>query len=251
MSDLPAALPLWFLLLSLSVLGAIWGSFIAALCSRWPRGESVAHGRSRCDHCSRPIAFYDLIPLISYGLLKGKCRNCNQAIGRRPFATELAGLAIGAIPVLLLPADQALAAALFGWLMLPLVLLDHGHLWLPNRLVLPLALTGFLVGPMQLPELALEDRFAGLAAGFLSLEIIRQAYKYIRKQDGMGAGDPKLLGALGIWLGWQLLPFVLLGASAIGLMMVIMARAPVPDNRAAFPFGSYLCIAAFLVVLTL
>ncbi len=251
MSDLLAALPLWFLLLSLSVLGAIWGSFIAALCSRWPRGESVAQGRSRCDHCSQPIASYDLIPLASYALLKGKCRNCNQAIGRRPFVTELAGLAIGAIPVLLLPADQAVATALFGWLMLPLILLDHGHLWLPNRLVRPLALTGFLVGPIMLPEVGLEDRFAGMAAGFLGLEIIRQAYKYIRNQDGMGTGDPKLLGALGIWLGWQLLPFVLLGASAVGLIMVIMARARNHDHRTAFPFGSYLCIAAYLVVLTL
>jgi leader peptidase (prepilin peptidase) / N-methyltransferase len=250
LSDLLTTQPLWFLFLSLSVLGAIWGSFVAALCGRWPTGESIARGRSRCDHCLQRIAFYDLIPLVSYVLLKGKCRNCNQAIGPRPFATELAGSAIGAIPVLLLPADQAVAAAMFGWLMLPLFLLDHGYLWLPNRLVLPLAVTGFLIGPMLLPAAALEDRFAGLAAGFLSLEIIRRAYKYIRKQDGMGAGDPKLLGALGIWLGWQLLPFVLLGASVVGLITAINARVPIP-SRPAFPFGSYLCIAAYLVVMTL
>jgi leader peptidase (prepilin peptidase)/N-methyltransferase len=230
-------------------LGAIWGSFVAALCNRWPKGESIAKGRSRCDQCGRQIAPYDLIPIASYLLLNGKCRNCGQSIGRLPIATELAAALIGTVPVLLLPESQAVAAALFGWLLLPLVILDHQHLWLPNRLVLVLAVIGFLVGPMLTPDIIIEDRFAGMLVGFLSLEIIRQAYKKFRQRDGMGAGDPKLFGALGIWLGWHAVPFTLLGASAIGLISISMSVYMINQSRTAFPLGSYLGIAAFLVAL--
>lgn len=182
-------------------------------------------------------------------LLNGKCRNCGQSIGLQPFATELAAALIGAMPVLLLPESQAVAGALFGWLLLPLIVLDHQHLWLPNRLVLLLAFTGFLVGPMLAPDIALVDRVAAMFAGFLSLEIIRQLYKKFRQRDGMGAGDPKLFGALGIWLGWQALPITLLGASAIGLIFISMTGNMANHSRAAFPFGTYLGIAAYLAAL--
>jgi leader peptidase (prepilin peptidase) / N-methyltransferase len=242
------ALPLWFLLASLTILGVIWGSFVAALCSRWPNGESVAKGRSRCDQCGAQIAARDLIPVASYLLLKGKCRYCGQNIGLLPFATELAAALIGAVPALLLPESQAVAGALFGWLLLPLILLDHQHLWLPNRLVLLLAATGFAVGPMLTPDIAFLDRIVGLFAGFLSLEIVRQVYKQFWQRDGMGAGDPKLFAALGIWLGWQVLPIVLLGGSAIGLLSVSILHLRAKLHRTAFPFGSYLGVAAYVAV---
>lgn len=242
-------MPLWFLLTSLTILGAIWGSFVAALCSRWPDGESVAKGRSRCDQCGTQIAARDLIPVASYLLLKGKCRNCGQNIGPLPFATELAAALIGAVPLLLLPGSQAVAGALFGWLLLPLIVLDHQHLWLPNRLVLLLAVMGLAVGPMLTPDIALLDRVVGLFAGFLSLEVVRQVYKQFRQRDGMGAGDPKLFAALGIWLGWQALPIILLGASVIGLVLVSILHLMTNHHRTALPLGSYLGIAAYLAAL--
>jgi leader peptidase (prepilin peptidase) / N-methyltransferase len=238
------------LVASLSILGAIWGSFVAALCSRWPNGGSVAKGRSRCDGCGYQIAPYDLIPLASYLLLGGKCRHCGQSIGLPPLLTELAAAFIGAGPALLLPESQAVAVALFGWLLLPLVILDHQHLWLPNRLVLLLAVTGLVVGPLLTPDIALMDRFTGLFAGFLSLEIIRRVYKQFRQRDGMGAGDPKLFGAVGVWLGWQALPLTLLGASTIGITLICILHLLANHRRLAFPFGSYLGIAAYLAALS-
>lgn len=240
------ALPIWFLLASLIILGLIWGSFVAALCSRWPKGESVTKGRSRCDQCGSQIAAYDLIPVASYLLLKGKCRHCGQNIGLLPLATELAAALTGAAPLLLLPESQAIAGAFFGWLLLPLILLDYRHLWLPNRLVLLLAVMGFVVGPMLTPDNTLVDRLAGLLAGFLSLEIVRRVYQQFRRRDGMGAGDPKLFGALGIWLGWQALPITLLGASAIGLILPTILHLMGKHHRAALPFGSYLGVAAYV-----
>ena len=164
-------------------------------------------------------------------------------------ATELIAALIGAVPVLLLPPEQAIAAVVFGWLLLPLIVLDHQHLWLPNRLVLLLAVMGVLVGPMLTPDIAWTGRATGMLAGFLSLEIIRQAYKFFRKHDGMGAGDPKLFGALGIWLGWQALPMTLLIASAIGLAVVSTLHVIAKHQRNALPFGSFLGVAAFAIVL--
>jgi len=236
-------------LASLTILGAIWGSFVAALCSRWPNGESVTMGRSRCDQCGIQIAAYDLLPIISLLLLRGKCRTCGQKIGLVSFRIELAAMLIGAVPVLILPEAQALAAAIFGWLLLPLIMLDHYRLWLPNRLVILLAVVGLVVGPMLTPDIGLVDRLAGLFTGFLSLEAVRLVYKKYRQRDGMGAGDPKLFGALGICLGWQALPITLLMASAIGLVLFSILDLMTNHHRTAFPFGSYLGVAAYLAVL--
>ena len=233
------------------MLGAIWGSFVAALCSRWPKGESVTSGRSHCDQCGRQIAFYDLLPVVSFLLLKGKCRACGQNIGWMPLSIELAAVLTGSIPLLLLPADQAIAAAVFGWLLLPLIILDHQHLWLPNLMVLVLAVMGFAVGSMLTPDISLLDRVGGLFAGFLSLEIVRQVYKQFRRRNGMGAGDPKLFAALGIWLGWQALPIILLGASVIGLVSASISHLTTNHHRTAFPLGSYLGVAAYLAVLVI
>jgi leader peptidase (prepilin peptidase)/N-methyltransferase len=248
MSDLLAGLPYWFLLTLLTILGAIWGSFAAALCSRWPKGEGVVVGRSRCEQCGKGIASYDLVPVISYMLLRGKCRFCGQKIGARPIVIELAAALIGAVSLLLLPPDQAVAAAIFGWLLLPLVILDFDHLWLPDRLVLVLAAAGLAVGSHLTPDLAMFHRVIGAVAGFASLELIRRSYKLYRKQDGMGAGDPKLFGALGIWLGWQALPLLLLAASVIGIAFAAW-HAVRGHEQKAFPFGSYLGVAAWLIAL--
>ena len=247
MGNLLDALPFWFRLVSFVVLGAIWGSFAGALCNRWPKGESIVAGRSHCAACGKTIAAYDLIPVVSYFLLRGKCRNCGQKIGADTALAESAGILIGVISVALLPADQALAAAMFGWLLLPLVILDYRHLWLPDRLILLLAATGVLVSALLLPDLDWTSRVAGAAAGFLSLELIRLAYKRFRGIEGMGAGDPKLFGALGIWLGWQALPVTLLLASALGLGFILLMRRRAAGHDTALPMGSYLAVAAYLV----
>ncbi len=206
-------------------------------------------GRSRCDQCSKPIAPYDLLPVISYIFLKGKCRECGHNIGFQPIAVELVAASVGAVSCLLLPASQALAAAVFGWSLLPLIILDYKHLWLPDRLVVLLIIAGLLFGPLLTPVVSASDRAIGALAGFFSLEIIRLTYKISRNRDGMGPGDPKLFGALGIWLGWQSLPLTLLIASAIGLGILITARAATIRNQSIFPFGSYLAVAGYLMVL--
>jgi leader peptidase (prepilin peptidase)/N-methyltransferase len=127
-------------------LGAIWGSFVAALCIRWPIGEQISNGRSRCDACQTTLAPKDLIPIFSFILLRGKCRYCRKSIGVGALYTELISAAIGLLAILLVPSESALAMAVFGWLLLPLVILDYQRLWLPNRFVIALAGVGTVGG---------------------------------------------------------------------------------------------------------
>lgn len=243
-------LPLWFLLLLIFALGTIWGSFVGALCSRWPNDESVIKGRSRCDHCATPIPTYDLVPIFSFLVLRGKCRTCGEPIGRTPFVIEVIAALIGVVPFLLFPAEQAFAAAIFGWLLLPLVILDFQHLWLPTRLVMMVAAGGLIAGPILSSDLPWQDRLIGVVAGFLCLEVIRRAFQWLRGKEGMGAGDPKLFAAIGLWLGWAALPFVLLVASGIGIVFMLITHASRREHEIQFPFGSYMGIAAYCVALT-
>jgi leader peptidase (prepilin peptidase) / N-methyltransferase len=242
-----SALPIWFVLATFAILGAIWGSFVGALCSRWPKGETVTHGRSHCDHCERQLASYDLVPIISFLVLRGKCRDCGHKIRASVVGIELAAACIGAFSALILPVPQALAAAIFGWLLLPLIILDYHHLWLPNILVLPLAGIGMLLGHMLATDIAIADQIIGGAVGFISLEFVRRVYIQYRRREGMGAGDPKLFGALGIWLGWEMLPIILLLASAIGLAFAWALRRNGGGTSDQFPLGSYLCVAGLVI----
>lgn len=148
------------------------------------------------------------------------------------------------ISVMLLPPALALAAMLFGWLLLPIMILDYDHLWIPDRLVVLLAIGGVIFGSMLWPDIETSDRLIGAAAGFLILEVIRRAYKWLRKREGMGAGDPKLFAALGLWLGWQALPMILLVASLIGIAVAIYRQISAIDGSQVLPLGSFLALAA-------
>lgn len=244
------SLPFWFLLTGVSILGAIWGSFVAALCDRWPRGDSISKGRSACDQCENAVAPYDLIPVVSYFLLNGKCRSCGYKFGPTPVVIELASALMGALPVLIVPETQAVAAAVFGWLLLPLIILDFRHLWLPDQLVAVLAGMALLAGPLLTPDVTMPGRLLAALAAFASLDIIRREYRRLRGEAGMGAGDPKLFGAIGLWLGWQALPITLLAASAVGIAGILFMRNTTETRQIVLPFGSYLGLAAYCIALT-
>jgi leader peptidase (prepilin peptidase)/N-methyltransferase len=242
-------LPIWYQVMLAMILGVIWGSFVAALCSRWPRGERISEGRSHCDYCQTTLGAKDLVPILSYMWLRGKCRYCRQSIGISALYIELISAAIGLCAVLFLSNGQAVAAAVFGWLLLPLVILDYQKLWLPNRLVLALALAGICAGPFLTPEMNWTDRILGGIFGFLALEVLRQAFQKLRKVEGMGGGDPKLFGAIGLWLGWQSLPMTLLFATIFGFMFVAVAYARSKKSVQHLPLGAYMGIAAFAIAL--
>ncbi|TPG43729.1 prepilin peptidase [Sphingomonas koreensis] len=232
--------------LALGLLGAIAGSFIAALVIRWPQERSVLTGRSACDGCARALGPVELIPLLSAALQRGRCRSCGAAIDPRHWQIEATALVIGVAAGLAIPAPVAAAGALFGWLLLALAALDVTAFWLPDRLTLVLALAGVATGALGIDP-PLVDRLIGGAAGFAVLWAIARGYRLARGREGLGGGDPKLFGAIGLWLGWRLLPAVLVLACAVGfallLVRLLTGQGVRGDDR--LPFGALLAIAAY------
>ena len=227
-----------------ALLGLIAGSFIATLVIRWPRDEGLG-GRSKCDGCGRALSIRDLIPVFSFILVLGQCRTCGARIDARHLAIELTAAVVGAVALWIVPGWAGLAGALFGWQLIALAALDVEHFWLPNVLTAVLAATGLLAA--LLDPTTLPDRLIGGAAGFASLFLIAWVYKRMRGRDGLGAGDPKLLGAIGCWLGWQPLPLVLVAASGIGLIALVLMRLRGQSIAATtrMPLGALMAIAAF------
>lgn len=227
------------------VLGAIIGSFLAALVMRWPQDETMG-GRSRCDACHAQLRWFELVPLVSYVVQRGKCRHCGAAIAAQHFAIELLCLTIGAVALAIFPGWEGLAGAVFGWVLVALAALDLAHFWLPDRLTAALAIIG-LIHAFAGVAPSLSDSLIGGVAGFATLALIAWGYERVRGRQGMGAGDPKLLGAIGVWVGWQSLPFVLIGASGVGLAAALVLRLRGHDVTGAtrLPLGTLMAVAAF------
>ncbi|MBO9670301.1 MAG: prepilin peptidase [Sphingobium sp.] len=233
-------------------LGAIIGSFLATIVSRWPRGQSVITGRSRCDGCDRPLNALDLVPLAGWLVARGKCRTCGARIDWVHPLMELGCALIGGFCAWAFDPLAALFFAVGGWLLLTLAVLDARHMWLPDALTLPLAALGLTLGDWILPAPFL-DRVIGAAAGAVLFALLAFAYRRLRGRDGLGLGDAKLLGAIGAWMGWQALPFVLLIASAAALLWVLVLRASGKQVHALtrIPLGTFLCLSVVPAWVTL
>lgn len=238
-------LPPWLFPLAGFLLGAIIGSFLATLILRWPAGRSVLRGRSSCDSCGRMLGARDLVPLLSFLIQRGKCRNCGARIDRLHFGVELGCALAGAAALWLAPGIEGLGWAILGWFLITLAVLDHRHFWLPDALTLPLAFLGLTLA-MWVNGVAFQDRVIGAAAGYGGLMLVAIGYRRLRGRDGLGGGDPKLLGALGAWMGWQTLPLILLIASLSGLLMAAYdtARGRPVERTTRMPLGTFLAVAA-------
>jgi len=228
------------------LLGAILGSFIATILIRWPQGRSVIAGRSRCDSCGRPLGPGDMVPILSYAALHGKCRACGVRIDRRHFAVELAAATLGLVALVAHPLPLAAITLGLGLWLLLLAMLDLEHQWLPDRLTLPLVPLGLMAawagfGP------SLIERAIGAVAGWAALFLIALAYRRLRGREGMGGGDPKLLAGIGAWVGAFQLPFVLLGAGLLGLAAILLMRLRGEQVSATtrLPLGTLMAVAAW------
>lgn len=224
-----------------ALLGALVGSFVATLVLRWPDQPGVPRGRSRCDHCGRIIGAIDLLPLLSALFQRGRCRTCRAPINPLHWQIELTSAAIGGTALALSPDAPGVALAMMGWMLVPLAWIDARHQWLPDPLSLGLALAGFALGGLLGVPMA--DRVIGAVAGFTALWLIAATYRLVRGREGLGGGDPKLLGAVGAWIGWVPLAPVLALAAASGLVIGLVRRMPATG---ALPFGTMIAPAAWL-----
>ncbi len=220
------------------ILGLVIGSYFATILWRWPRGQSANRGRSRCDGCGRRLSLYELIPLLGPVLARGRCRICGHRIGWRHSQVELICGILGAY---CFGTGMAWLAPL-AWLLILLAWFDARHLWLPNPLLAALACVAVLTPSTEFLTMAL--RLLGGVIGFAILWLVAATYRRVRNKDGLGGGDPKLFGAIGLWVGALDLPLVLSIACAIGLVDAGLRMRGGADARTlALPLGTYLCIA--------
>ena len=249
---------------ALAVLGLLIGSFLNVVIHRMPlmmergwRMESaellgvkidetppitLSAPRSRCPHCGHAIRWFENIPVFSYLVLRGKCSACKAPISMRYPAIEVltgvlfaaCGLKFGAQPTVLLWCG--LAATLVA-----LAFIDLDTSFLPDDLTLPLMWAGIVSAGFGWIPVTLSASVGGAVVGYLALWFVFHAYRLIRGKEGMGAGDFKLLAALGAWMGWQAIPSIVLLSSAVGavvgISLVVFRKH---DREVPIPFGPYL-----------
>ena len=233
------------------ILGALWGSFANVCIFRLPKEKGVVSGRSYCPKCKKKIVWYDNIPIISFFLLGGKCRKCKKSISIQYVIVEAINIVsfitiyyffgISIITVLLMMLSLSFLIIFF---------IDLEHFIIPNVLTFPMMIVGFLKSfDPNLPYL-FPNYINSLIGGLFGYGVIWSIiyfYKQIRKKEGMGLGDAKLLAVVGFWFGWISIPFVLFLSSVLALLWVA------PDLikksiklTSQIPFGPYIILASIL-----
>lgn len=229
------------------VLGPFIGSFLGLLSLRLPAGRSWMVARSACGSCERPLGVVDLVPLLSYLALRGRCRTCGAAIPPRYPLFEAGCLFIAAWAFAAQTGWLIPATALLGWQLLLIAVIDAENFWLPDLLTLPLGVTGIAV-TIALTDAPYWTPLLGAAFGYGALALIAWLYKRARGREGLGGGDPRLLGAIGAWVGWQGLASVLVWACVAGLSVaaaMLITRRRLPEDQ-KLPFGTFLAIGAWM-----
>jgi leader peptidase (prepilin peptidase)/N-methyltransferase len=212
-----------------------------------PPRFNLAIPESHCPGCNAPVKPWQNIPLLSYLLLRGRCANCGVSISLRyPIIELIAGLLAALAGWHFGASWEGLAACLLLWALLAMTMIDVDHQLLPDQITLPLMWLGLLLntGGMFVPLL---DAVWGAAAGYLALWSVYQLFKLTTGKEGMGFGDFKLLAALGAWMGWQMLPVIILLSSLVGAVIgAIILTLQRRGRGTPIPFGPYLAGAGFI-----
>lgn len=206
--------------------------------------------RSRCGNCGHAISALENIPLISYLVLRGKCRACKAPISiQYPLVELLTGFISLAIGWQLGVSVQALAALFFSWCLIAASGIDLGHKLLPDNITLPLMWLGILLSLFDI-FIDLETSVIGAIAGYLCLWSVFILFKLVTGKEGMGHGDFKLLAALGAWCGWKMLFVIVLTSSlvaaVVGISMILLNKT---QRSTQIPFGPYLAVAGWVCLL--
>ncbi|MDR3792169.1 MAG: prepilin peptidase [Terracidiphilus sp.] len=267
-------------------LGLAFGSFLNVCLSRWPEDESIVHPRSHCRHCEHTLSWWENIPLLSWLILRGRCRSCRTPIGLR---YPLVELSIGVLWAFLawqsltgqwdpdsslldyfFAVQFVLGRAIFYWLLIALAVFDAEDLWLPDLVVLPGLALGFVFTVVEFVGFrhdsadvfefvrygiygAVLQRILAILLAAALILLIRWLYKLIRHREGIGLGDAKLMALLAAWLGLPatLLAFAIgtvLGAIA-GLVVIAVPAARTDQQSWAtskLPLGTFLCIGGII-----
>jgi leader peptidase (prepilin peptidase)/N-methyltransferase len=257
--------------LSCGLLGLLVGSFLNVVIYRLPkimerdwqcqcaelRGEtapeheplSLAKPRSRCPGCGHAITALENIPILSWLFLRGRCSGCRAPISvRYPIVEAITGLLTAFSAAHFGPGWAAAGAILLVWCLITLTFIDFDTQLLPDAITLPLLWAGLLFN-LSGAFVDLHSAVAGAIVGYLALWSVYWAFKLTTGKEGMGYGDFKLLGALGAWLGWQMLPLVILLSSLVGAVvgigLIVLAKQ---GRNVPIPFGPYLAAAGMIAL---
>ncbi|HLU76694.1 MAG TPA: A24 family peptidase [Burkholderiales bacterium] len=253
------------------VVGLAVGSFLNVVIHRLPRmmerewqaqcaelrGEAPVAGerynlalpRSACPHCGHRITALQNIPVLSYLLLRGRCAGCNARISvRYPIIELLTGVATGYAAWRYGMTLAGFGAMVFLWAMIALTFIDADTQLLPDSITLPLLWLGLLVN-LNGTFVSLHAAVIGAVCGYLVLWSVYWLFKLATGKEGMGFGDFKLLAAIGAWLGWQMLPLVILLSSlvgaVVGVVLIVLAKR---GREVPMPFGPYLAAAGVIAL---
>ena len=213
--------------------------------------------RSACPKCKAPITAWQNIPVVSWLMLRGRCASCKTTISARYPLVELAtGVLSAWVAWHFGFGAPAACALLITWSLIALTGIDIDHQLLPDNITLPLMWAGLVAAVAMGPAVgaalpvSLKDAVIGAVAGYVSLWLVFHAFKLVTGKEGMGYGDFKLFAALGAWLGWKLLPLVIILSAATGAVLgILLIALRGRDRSAPMPFGPYLAAAGWLAMM--
>jgi len=207
--------------------------------------------RSQCPHCGHAISAWENIPVLSYLLLRGKCRYCNEPISLRYPLVELLSAIIALVIVLRFgPTLFSVMAIILSWALICLSFIDYDHQYLPDNITLPFLWLGLIVN-LDGMFTNIESALIGAMAGYTILWTIYKLFKVATGKEGMGYGDFKLLAMLGAWLGWQMLPAIILLSSLVGALVGIsLVLSGRHERGKPISFGPYLAMAGCLALIS-
>ncbi len=236
------------------ILGSLWGSFSNVCIYRLPNSGNVAKGRSFCPICKNKIKWFDNIPFFSFLFLKGKCRQCTKPISFQYLVVELLS-AISFVIIFHLYGISitTLLLLILSIFFIIIFFIDLKHFIIPNVLTFPLMVIGFLKSfDPNLNQTIFPNYINSLIGGLFGYLIIWSIiflYKNIRKKEGMGLGDAKLMAVIGFWFGWISIPFTIFISSTVALIIIIPSLINQSKKMSSeIPFGPYIIIGCILYV---
>ena len=242
-------LPFAYMAVFVFLFGAAVGSFLNVCIYRLPLDQSIVSPGSRCMSCGAAVRWFDNIPVISWIVLRGRCRGCGVGFSIRYPLVEL--LTACLMLVLFLRFGLSVSFAVYALLVAALIVvtfIDFDHQIIPDEISLSGVGLGFLAS-FFLPEPGWGSSLAGIIVGWGSLALVFYAYLWLTGREGMGGGDAKLLAMLGAFLGWKAVPFIIfissLFGSIVGLSLMGLQRK---GRHLAIPFGPYLAMGAVLYI---
>lgn len=236
-------------LITAFIFGICIGSFLNVCIFRLPAGKSIVHPPSSCPGCNAAIRFYDNIPVLSYFILRGQCRNCHTPIAFRYVMVEILGGLMAVCVVLRFgPSVQGIIYYGFIAALLVITFIDIDYHIIPDVISLPGILLGFAAS-FFIPTLSWMDSLIGILAGGGSLYTVAWVYERITGKEGMGGGDIKLLAMIGAFIGWKGVLLTIFMASAIGTLVGLIAMLKEKkDMKMRIPFGPFLAIGAVICI---